>query len=52
MTIKYTKKYVKKANCFGVFWSEIKDKKTVEHKAWFKRQEDADKFIKEKQDEE
>ena len=50
--IKYTKKYVKRANAFGVFWEEKKDRKTRGFSKWFSLEEDADKFIKEKQDEE
>ena len=52
MTPNYTKKYVKRANAFGVFWEEKKDRKTRGFSKWFSLEEDADKFIKEKQDEE
>ena len=50
--IKYTKKYVKQANAWGVFWEIKKDKKVRGYNKFSKKEEDADKFIKEKQDEE
>ena len=43
----YTKKYVKRANAFGVFWEEKKDRKTRGFSKWFSSEELADKFIKE-----
>jgi len=51
MTIKYTKKYVKRANAWGVFWEEKKDRKTIGYSEWFSSEELADKFIKEKNEE-
>ena len=48
---KYTKKYVKQANAWGVFWEIKKDKKTRGFSEWFSSEELADKFIKEKEDE-
>jgi len=45
------KKYVRKANAWLVYWQEVKNKKAVDHRAWFKRQEDADEYIKNKKDE-
>ena len=51
MTINYTKKYVKRANAFGVFWEEKKDRKTRGFSKWFATAESADKFIKEKNEE-
>ena len=51
MTPKYTKKYIKKGYCFGVFWEEKKDRKTIGYSKWFATSELADEFIKEKQDE-
>ena len=49
---KYTKKYVKQANAWGVFWEIKKDKKVRGYNEFFATAELADKFIKEKQDEE
>ena len=47
----YTKKYVKQANAYGVFWEEKKDRKTIGYSEWFSSEELADKFIKEKNEE-
>jgi len=44
---KYTKKYVKQANAWGVFWEIKKDKKVRGYNEFFATAELADKFIKE-----
>ena len=51
MKIKYTKKYIKQANAYGVFWEEKKDRKKIGYSEWFSSEELADKFIKEKNEE-
>ena len=46
----YTKKYVKQANAYGVFWEEKKDRKTIGYSEWFSSEEKCNEFIN-KQDE-
>ena len=45
------KKYVKKANCWMVSWQEKKDRKVVDHREFFAKEEQADNFIKEQNEE-
>lgn len=41
------KKYIKAANAWMVSWREQKDRKVVDHREFFAKEEQADKFIKE-----
>jgi len=45
--MKLFKKYVRTANAWLVFWQERKNNKVVDHREFFAKEEDANKFIKE-----